>query len=409
MPVATSMTWRCALLSALLLAANHCQAHLAGEGAIPESPGLRIGASAAAAWLDADDAVPAPRLTGVSGLGDTPEDQRGGRLEHATVDLGLRLHPRLGMALAIGWHDGEPAHVEAAWIELRRQADAELVLGAGRNRVPIGAPLRTAGHFDRFAHMPLVKRASFNGDWIEDGINVSWRPHLDAPWGWLQSIDVGLWRADRFPGSEDAPWAPVVHMGAAWSDIELDAFYSHIRPRRRGAYVQRAGSGHVHTAPRCDTSLRDITCMDGTVDLLGASLAWETPVPGLRVTGAALMRHERGDLYSQNGSTRYEGRSHGGWVEAVWQPGARWDLGVRQEWLTGTNRLAGPGAALVAADAGLSPNHPARRSAAMVGWRPVESLLLTFEIGQEQIDGRSNRYLGARLLWAPETLFERSW
>lgn len=407
----------CALAAATLcmLAQQPSQAHDGSDASIPPTPGLQINAAAALSYQHADQPVPAQRLTGVLGLGDTPTDQRGWALEHGTLGAGVRLTPLLGATATLGKHGSERAHTETAWLEARPSADSDFTLGAGRNRMPLGPVIGNAGHLDRFGQMPLIKRAAFNGDWIEDGVNLSWRPHLEGAFEWLQGIDAGLWRARRFPGSENAAWAPTVRARAAgpvWGhagDWEADVFYSRLEPQGRGAYVQRSNSGHIHTAPQCSASLRDITCFDGTVGLLGASASWATLLPGVRLTAAGLLRNERGNLYSQNGDTRYQGRTRGGWLEALWQPTAQWEVAARQEWLRNSNSVSGPGAALVAADANLLPNDPSRRFTAMLGWRPRSGWLLALEAGRERIAGKDNTVMALRLLYTPGPLLEHSW
>ena len=410
-------TRACAVAAATLclLAMNPARAHDASDANIPATPGLQINTAAAVGYRHADQPVPAPRLTGVLGLGDTPADQRGWALEHGTLGAGVRLTPLLGATITFGKHGSERAHTEAAWVEVRSSAESDFTLGAGRNRIPLGPVIGNAGHLDRFGQMPLIKRAAFNGDWIEDGVNLSWRPHPEGAFEWLQGIDAGLWRARRFPGSENAAWAPTVRAraaGAAWGnagDWEADAFYSRLEPQGRGAYVQRSNSGHIHTAPQCSASLRDITCFDGAVDLLGASASWATPLPGVRLTAAGVLRNERGNLYSQNGDTRYKGRTNGGWLEALWQPTVQWDVGVRQEWLRSTHSLDGPGATPVAADASLLPNDPSRRFTAMLGWRPRAGWLLALEAGRERVAGKANTVMALRVLYTPGPVLERSW
>lgn len=399
-----------ALATALALSgAQAVLAHETGDSAIPQANGLAINAAAAVSYLHSDHPAPAPRLTGVLGLGDTPSDRRGWELEHGVLGLGARLSPQIGTTLAVGWHGKERAHIEAAWVEARMSEASDFTLGGGRNRMPLGPVIGNAGHFDRYAQTPLAKRAVFNGDWVEDGINTSWRPHFQGAWEWLQAVDVGVWRARRFPGSENARWAPAIHVRAAWADWEIDGFYSRLQPEGRGAYVQRSNTGHIHTAPQCNTSLRDITCFDGTVDLAGGSATWETPIQGVKLSGAGLLRHERGSLYSQNGNTAYKGKALGGWLEAVWQPNSQWDFGIRQEWFKSTNRLNGPGAALVAADASLLPNDPSRRFSAMAGWRPFTDWLFTVEAARERVAGKGSNVLGLRALWTPGPLLERNW
>lgn len=395
------------VLTAWLLGAASGHAHEADE-LIPEQPGLAIGLAAAGGWRHAGQVVPARRLTGVTSMGDTPKDLRGWELEHATVGLGVRWLPRLTTVLAMGIHGDDKAHVEAAWVQLELDdplsepaGERTLALGAGRGRLPTGPVIGPAGHFDRFGQMPLAKRSAFNGDWIDDGVNLRWQPHLDGGWGWLDTIEIGGWRARRFPGAADARIAPLLHLRARFGEVSLDGFVTRLEPESRGAYVQREGSGHIHTAPRCDESLRDIVCFDGRVDLFGASLAWETPWPGVRVQAAALLRRERGELFSANGSADYRGRSSGGWIDLLWAPSSRWELGLRQEWLRGRNDIKGIGATRVASDANLLPDDPARRSAVMVAFVPHRHWRISAEIGRESVGGIDSTVVGLRLVWSP--------
>ncbi|MFN3376974.1 MAG: hypothetical protein ACK40S_10540 [Burkholderiaceae bacterium] len=390
-------------------------AHETHDHSIQEDNGLQLQAAAAVSYLHASQAVPAARLPGHLGLGDTPDDQRGWALEHATVGASMRLGPLVGAQVAWGKHGRDTVHTEAAWLALRPSADSSLTLGAGRNRVPMGGVLTDAGHLDRFAQTPLVKRSVFNGDWVEDGVQLAWRPRALGHWEWFKGLDVGLWRARRFPGSENAAWAPMVHVSGAgplaWAAgrWEADAFVSRLQPQGRGAYVQSGNSGHLHTAPDCSTTLRGITCFDGTVNLAGASLRWLSALPGVTLTAAGLMRDERGSLYSQNGDTRYQGRTRGGWLEAGWQPAAQWEIGLRQEWLRSAHRLQGPGAALVAADANLTPYHPARRVTAMLGWRPHADWLLALEAGRERTAGQAYTVGALRVVYIPRPLAAARW
>ena len=68
-------------------------AHEAHDHSIPDDNGLHLQAAAAVSYLHARQAVPAPRLPGHLGLGDTPDDQRGWTLEHGTVGASVRLGP----------------------------------------------------------------------------------------------------------------------------------------------------------------------------------------------------------------------------------------------------------------------------------------------------------------------------
>ena len=397
-------------LAACLLAGTWAsvQAHEASDH-IPVQRGFQLNAAVAAHYLHADDPLPGRSLPGVLDMGNTPEDQRDGYLEHAVLSAGARLHPTLGASLGVGKHGNDPWHVENAWLEWRPRATAEWSIGAGRNRVPVGQVIDAGGHFDVFAQMPLAKRAVFEGDWVEDGLSLNWQPHRQ---GWLRPIervDFGLWNARRFPGSDNASLAPVVRIRAhAGARVVLDGFASRIRAKERGSHIQRPEVGHSHTAPDCGVSLVQVTCFDGDVNLLGLSLDWRTPVPQVQAQAAALWRQEKGSLYGQSSTTDYRGRTRGGWLQLQWQPAPRWNLAVRHEWLKASHHLQGSGASLLAREAGLSPNHPARRSTAAIAWQPWQHWNISLEAGTERNSGQNNDFYGIRLRWQPEHLISRS-
>ena len=342
------------------------QAHEASDS-IPDDKGFQLNTALAVHSLHADQSLPASSLPGVLDMGNTPEDQRNGYLEHAVLSAGVRWHPALGASLGVGKHGTDPWHIENAWLQWQPSVNGEWGLGAGRNRVPMGPIIDTGGHFDVFAQMPLAKRAVFEGDWVEDGLNLNWQPHRNGWLRHLQRIDLGVWNAKRFPGSENASLAPVLRIRTnAGPHVVVDGFVSRIRAKERGSHIQRPEVGHSHAASDCGASLVQVTCFDGHVNLLGLSLDWQTPIPQVQLQAAALWRHEKGSLYGQSSTTDYQGRTQGGWMQLQWQPASRWNLALRHEWLRAHHRLRGTGASLLARDAGLLPNHPARRTAAAV-------------------------------------------
>lgn len=427
--------------------AQDARAH-SGEGLVPDAPGLAITAAAAGGWWHGDSPSPARRLAGVTSPGDRPTEQRGWQLEHGTVGAGLRWTRSVAARVAVGWHgDGHP-HVEAAWLQFdfaepfaaagrvgpanaanastdiasdesagkavgdNGEVERAWSIGAGRSRVPLGATVERAGHFDRYSAMPLAKRAAFNGDWIEDGVNLRWARHDDAGPRWLralEAVDLGLWRARRFPGANAGPIAPLLHLRARFAPVTVDGFATRMRPDDRGGFVAGEDGAHSHSVPTCDGSLVEVVCFRGRVDLIGASANWATPISGLTIDAAAIVRRERGDLSSANGSARYRGRSHGGWIDLTWSPSGRWETGLRHEWLSARNALVGTGATRVAGDAALLPYRPSWRTVAMVGHRPHRDWRIGVEAGRESIGERASTLVALRLAWMPAPWALAAW
>ena len=391
-----------ALIAAGVLSGGLVRAHEAEEDALPGTAGWRLNAAAALSAIEAKQSWPTPRWSGVLGSGQNADDRRGLRVEHAVVGGAFRVDPghgvQLGARLAIGWHGQGAAHVEAATAEARyRLGDDQIGVSAGRMAVPMGAVLTVAGHLDRYAQMPLIRRAVSDGDWIDDGLHLRWR-RGDGQDDGLQTVGVGLWRAKAFPGSADAAVAPSLHLRAGQGEWTADGFAMRLAPRSRGAYAASSTAGHTHAQPDCARSLVGVTCFDGRSVVVGASLRWTPHDLPLVLTLAGLSQHERGTLDSLSGSADYRGRTTGGWLDAAWSLDARWQLGLRAERLVARHRLEGPGATGVAQDAGLATNQPMHRLAGSLALQPFEGWRVIAEAGAERGAERTSRWVGLRLI-----------
>lgn len=397
--------------SLLALAAWTSQAHDLGQSAIPERSGMQLGAALALSQSHAHSAWPAPRLPGIFSNGETPTDRRHGALEHATVDAGLRLGPHLGAMLALGWHDKDPAHVEAAWLQAETEwGQDQWQLGLGRNRLPMGRLIEGGGHFDRFAAMPLAKRAVLGGDWIEDGLLLRWQRSHEAVLPALETLDFGLWRARRFPGGAQGPLAPAVHARVEIGDLSLDGAVAWLRPRLRGAYVQSATAAHTHEQPDCRGNLMGIHCFDGRSEVLSGSLSWRPPIQtDLRLELAGLLRRDRGLIYSLNGDTHYRGTTGGAWLDLIWQASVRSSLALRTERVRGVQSVESVNALALARDAGLLGSTRIWRTTGMASYQPMPSLSLSLELGRESLGSQHNDFGVLRLVWTPQTLWGRTW
>jgi len=403
----------CALASSLasVLAIGSALAHELGAKALPESTGLRLGAGLALSQAQADQAWPAIKLPGILSNGETPVDRRGGALEHGTLDAGLRLGTHFGALLALGWHDRDPVHVEAAWLQGETAwGQDQLLLGLGRNRLPMGRLLEGGGHFDRFASMPLAKRAVLGGDWIDDGISLRWQRSHDGPWPALETLDLGVWRARSFPGGAEGPAAPAAHLRLSWGDFSFDGFGALLRPQLRGAHVQSATAAHTHDRPDCRGGLTGIFCFDGRSEVLSGSLAWVLPTTAdLRLELAGLLRRDRGQLYSLNGDTDYRGSTGGGWLDLIWQYSPQIGLALRGETVRGVQTLESANALALARDAGLLGSTRIWRASASASYAPWPSLRLFAELGTDRQGTQRNNFSALRLVWTPDQLLAWHW
>lgn len=392
--------WSLALAVASVLAAGAAHAHGEAEDALPADTGVRLSAAAAVAYLDSKQTIPSQRMRGFLLQGDSGADRDGLGLEHTTLGAAWRLNGALGAELTVGQHGSDPAHVESAWVQWRRDVDGRddndggqggdrwWLLTAGRQRPALGAAMGQAGHFDRFALMPLAKQMATHGDWMDDGLQLGWRQNTGAEGAsgrW--SADAGLWRGRVFPGGATGPLVPTLHLGWGQGPWQLDGFAAGLQPEQRGSTTS-ANAGHSHTAPVCTPSFKDVACFSGRSTLAGGSVVWagaQSPLAWpITLTASGWLRDEAGQLESANGSATYRAQNRGGWLQALWDVAPRWQVGARLERATTAQSLNGPGASLLATETGLAAYQPASRQVALLAWVPTPQLSLSMELGRER-------------------------
>lgn len=398
----------CAATLSCAAASSSTWAHDVTADPIPGLPGWRMGAGLALSGLHASETIwPAARYQGVLGNGVTPASRRGGTLEHATLDAGLRLNDWLGATATLGKHGSDRAHFEAARLETRLPVEADWRLSLGRDRVPMGDGVTGAGHFDRFALPPLAKRVMLGDDWIEDGANLRWL--AGNPDGLVQVANLGVWRARTFPGAASGPAAPAAHVQLDWPDWRLDLFAAQARPQGRGTPVVSSNAVHSHSVPDCARDLTNLVCFDGRSRLGGFNLTWAPHGSTVQLRLAALLQQEHGRLASTVGWADYRGQTQAGWLEGIWRATPDWELASRLERLSTRQRLEGPGATDVAAAAGLVPNEPVSRAALALAWTGQTDLRLSLEAGQEQQADLRGRWIGLRMVWMPQGWLTGGW
>ncbi len=409
MPTRSRSSRLVAVALGLGLAAGCAVAHEPGADALPDEPGWKAGAALAMLLPRAEERWPTAAWPGVLINGSAPRDQRGGlRLEHGTLDLAARVNATWGVAVSAGWHDREPVHTEAALLQGRwSRGEHDYELRLGRDTVRMGAVIDSAGHFDRFSQVPLAKRATVNGQWIDDGLALAWRrSEADG----LRALELGLWRGRAFPGGPSGPAVPSLHLHTGRGHVDAHLAVAHFEPEGRGAAAQSAGAvGHVHGSLDCRSSLQLRVCVDGRVDLLGGSLQWEPEASDWTLAVAGLWRRERGAIYSGSGDAAWHSRVGGAWVDVGWQATPRWRLNARAERLVANNRLEGVGTVLLAQAAGLSGAAPVSRWTAAAQFAPREQWVFSLEAGQERHAAGRGAHAALRLIWRQPRWLGAQW
>lgn len=380
------------------LLAFSAQAHEEAQ-AIPETAGLRLGAALALANVDASQALPSQRLQGYLVRGDAGVDRRASALEHAVVEAGWRVDSQWSAYAAVGQHDSDPAHAEAAWLryELDAPENETRMVQLGRMSPQLGPVMTQAGHMDRFAIMPLARRVAVDGVWIDDGVQFGGQREFGD---WRGYADIGLWRGQAFPGAEGSSPAPSLHLGAERGDWRGDLFAVALQPDGRGALVQSDTGGHTHNAPDCGTLQKGVLCFSGRSQVVGSSLQWQSHDWPVTLQGAYWLRHDDGTLRSVNGRADHSATYQGGWLQALWRLRPAWELGMRSERIKADLSIDGAGATLLAQEAGLTGSTPIRRDTVLLSWQAHRRVTVSTEVGREARGGQGVSFAVLRAVFS---------
>lgn len=393
----------------LVAASLSAQAHELDGQPAGDQPGWRLGVELASLIVSANDDWPKPHWRGVLTNGQTLRDQRGAvRLEHGVLDLAIRPHVNWGAQFTVGWHDREPAHVEAARLHASWQGHAgQWIASAGRSTISLGETIDRAGHLDHYAQVPLAKRALFNDQWIDDGVTLAWQGQAA---GGLRVAELGLWSARAYPGGPQGPLAPTLRLSAQWGAYSVDGFATHLEPQGRGAIARTTGLPvHTHAVPDCRISVSDLVCFDGQVDLLASSVRWLSSDARWTISAAGMLRRERGQMASNSGQAHMATQMQAMWLDAAWAWRPAWIVAARVERLVPTNELNGTGVQPLAREAGWQDSGRVDRITMALERQLASGLTLSLEAGRETDADRPVSHLALRLRWADPQVLRGSW
>lgn len=378
--------------------------HEIGDRNLPEDIGWSASAKAAVRWLQADAPLPAGPWPGFLVDGANPRDERGRvGLEHGTLSLALRLTPQWGAQLALARHGQEPPHWEALRLEARASGawGADWQASLGRDTVRAGPVIDNAGHFDVLGSIPVAKQLATNGAWLDDGLR--WNARWEGVERGLRGLEWGVWKGWGYPGGAGAPPAVTARAHLGWDHIDAHISVAHLEPQGRGAGLRTTTiTGHTHGSLDCRYSLRQTVCFDGQVNLLQASLQWESENQDWRLRWAGVFKRESGDLSSQSAAARYAARLSAGWIDLQGplplRQSEEWSWVLRLERAEGQQSVSGVGVATLAREAGFDRYQPVQRALAAVVWGRDRALQWSVEAGSERSAWGLNRLVAVRLV-----------
>jgi hypothetical protein len=381
---------RCLLLAMMCSLGAH-----AHETAPEDGHALRPILTAGVRYLDAEAAWPAARLPGVLESGNLAAWETG--LAEDYADIGLQADWRQWRALVKGsWHGpdgGNDFAVEQAWLRghFEPAEGMKLAVRGGRMLVPFGRLNQEHAHNQDFGVQPLIFRAVTGEGWRDDGLEARWTGGT----GWFAG--GGVYAGDSFPGANaSGPGAWMVNAG--WERDTTMLMLSIARLEADGRPTRSARViGHSHGQAVCHAPVANEVCLEGESLLGSVAVAWSSGQWPVAVAGEAWAKRETGDLFSPGGNTDYVGTLEGGWLTATWRFHPGWQALLRGEGMTASHDLNGPGAALVATDAGLgNADHALSRLGAGLTWQPDAVQRISLELHREDTGNADNRVLLAR-------------
>ena len=111
-----------------------------------------------------------------------------------------------------------------------------------------------------------------------------------------------------------------------------------------------------------------------------------------------MWRDEEGLLQSRNGTGQYDASTRGQWLQATWRAAREWEVGLRHESLSARHQLVGPGATMVASEAGLSRYAPQRRTTVLLGYTISPWADLRVEGGREVAAANTSSFVALRMI-----------
>ncbi len=306
--------------------------------------------------------------------GEAGRGERGYYLGHNELSISANIDDMFygKFTSAIADHNGATeVELEEAFIETQG-LDYGFTVRAGRFFSAIGYLNSQHGHAWDFTDAPLVYRALFGDQIIDDGVQISWL----APTDLYLKFGIEGSRGERYPAGGSANNG----QGAQTAFIKLggDVGVSHswqlgVSQWRADVVGRKAGS-HDHGGTT------ETPTFSGDSKVNGVDFVWKWAPDGnasqhyVKFQAEYFEREEDGKVVMDGSSplesTTYNGKQRGWYAQTIYQFVPRWRVGVRYDALSANNTGSDAG---VMSQAGLdNEGHTPRRSTLMLDYSRSE-------------------------------------
>jgi len=260
-----------------------------------------------------------------------------------------------------------------------------MTIRAGRFFSGIGYLNNKHGHSWDFVDAPLVYRALFGNQIIDDGLHLSWVAPVDI----YLKIGAELTRGEKYPagGGNDGGIGAETYFIKVGDDVNESHSWQLGLSHWQADVSGRQGGVHTHGG----TTVTEIPTFYGNSQVNGIDVVWKWAPRGnsrdtnVKIQAEYFQRKEDGRVDMVGSSpfetTTYNGKQNGWYIQGAYQFMPRWRMGLRYDELDANNTGSDSG---VLDEAGLSDNgHTPRRSTIMLDYSRSEFSRIRLQVAQD--------------------------
>jgi len=299
------------------------------------------------------------------------------------------------LTLAIAEHEGATEmELEEAYIETLGLGSG-LTVKAGRFFSSVGYLNSQHAHAWNFVDAPLVYRALFGNQLIDDGIQLRWL----APTDIFFQVGVEIGRGERFPagGASDEGKGSKALFIELGGDVGLSHSWQLGLSHWSAEVADRQSGGDAH-----DGGVAEIPTFTGDSDVTALDIVWKWAPDGnysqrnFKLQFEYFKRNEDGNVNLENSGppiemTSYKGEQTGWYAQAIYQFMPQWRVGVRYDSLEADNTGSDVD---VLSEAGLdNKGHKPERSSFMFDYAHSEFSLVRLQFNRDESYENTDRQI----------------
>jgi len=275
--------------------------------------------------------------------GEASRGEQGFHLGHTELSMSSNIDDMFfgKFTMAIADHEGETEiELEEAFIETLALGNG-VTAKAGRFYSDIGYLNNQHNHSWDFTDEPLIYRALFGNQLIDDGLQFSWL----VPTETYFKVGVEVTRGARFPagGAANDGKGAYAMFAKFGGDVGLSHAWQLGFSHWRADVLDRVSGTHGH-----DGGVAEVPTYSGESSVNGVDFVWKWSPKGnnreqnLKIQAEYFERDEDGliELIGSDPleSTTYQGQQSGWYLQTVYQFIPRWRIGYRYDQLDSNNQ-----------------------------------------------------------------------